>query len=241
MNTDWVSSAQFTAPDSPLGKKEAEPAALKLRHACHEIDQLNINQSFEHNELQMISRRIHFNFKRDRVLNAFYIYIYHNYICGHIVDNVDRVLEGCTFFPFLPLHPIAHHCRFESPVQLWELNRTDRSNTVDQAVRADGCSQHCVHDHSVDPCECFEQLHLFLIRQTWNYQTDRGVDPCEWFKQLHMFLIRQTWNHQTGGVVKGLQTSRWALHVALFNCWRICRCLYLFRCSPLVLFAFTPS
>ena len=28
MNTDWVSSAQFTAPDSPLGKKEAEPAAL---------------------------------------------------------------------------------------------------------------------------------------------------------------------------------------------------------------------
>ena len=76
MNTDWVSSAQFTAPDSPLGKKEAEPAALKLRHACHEIDQLNINQSFEHNELQMISRRIHFHFKRDRVLNAFYIYIY---------------------------------------------------------------------------------------------------------------------------------------------------------------------
>ena len=49
MNTDWVSSAQFTAPDSPLGKKEAEPAALKLRHAFQKFDQ-PMHTGIEHND-----------------------------------------------------------------------------------------------------------------------------------------------------------------------------------------------
>ena len=62
MNTDWVSSAQFTAPDSPLGKKEAEPAALKLRHAFQKFDQ-PMHTGIEHNDLQTIVRRILQNFK----------------------------------------------------------------------------------------------------------------------------------------------------------------------------------
>ena len=144
----------------------------------------------------------------------------YNYIFVHILWLILIECWKCSPSPDLLFgesqQTIAHHCRFVSPVQLWELNQTDRSNTVDQAVRADGCSQHCVHDHGVDPCECFEQLHMFLIRQTWK------TIKLEGFRGF----IRQV-------------DERCMPRCSTADAYVLC--LYLFRCSPIIIFAFSPS
>ena len=65
-------------------------------------------------------------------------------------------------------------------MQLWELNHIDRSNTVDHAVRADGCSRHYGHDHRFDSCGHSMSLHRIFTVQT-------NVIKCANGKEL-MFL-----------------------------------------------------
>ena len=43
-------------------------------------------------------------------------------------------------------------------------------------------------------------------------------------------------NCQTGGVSRVHLTGGWALHAVLLNCSRVCPWLYLFRCSPSLLY-----
>ena len=153
MNTDWVSSAQFTAPDSPLGKMKQR----QQRQGCG----------------MLVDQTSFFNLSRISINENWILHAISRIDCVFICDRkltvlIDLILNWSPLFPseWECFWSTALHCRFVSPVQLWELNHIDRSNTVDHAVRADGCSRHCGHDHSFDSCGHSTSLHRIFTVQT---------------------------------------------------------------------------